>query len=53
MKTIYTCADVTSFTQYMETIFIEMNKDKYSIFITGAWVLIYCSMILTIVLMIF
>ena len=27
--------DVTSFTQYMETTFTEMNKDKYNIFIMG------------------
>ena len=27
--------DVTSFTQYMETAFTEMNKNKYNIFIMG------------------
>ena len=27
--------DVNSFTQYMETAFTEMNKDKYNIFIMG------------------
>ena len=27
--------DVTSFTQYMETAFKEMNKDKYNVFIMG------------------
>ena len=27
--------DVTSFTQYLETTFTEMNKDKYNIFVMG------------------